>query len=104
MTLFRMFGIRVHAGILHNTLWPSGFPPTGRGQRLVLKLDTPFWRRVPVATIGVSPECERQLDQLTKGHQPPMFQTRAQFLQSIRADPRLLPMTSVRSRSCSAAG
>jgi len=79
MTLFRMFGIRV-VPILHNTLWPSGFPPTGRGQRLVLKLDTPFWRRVPVATIGVSPECERQLDQLTKGHHPPMFQTRAQFL------------------------
>ena len=104
MTLFRMFGIRV-VPILHNTLWPSGFPPTGRGQRLVLKLDTPFWRRVPVATIGVSPECERQLDQLTKGHHPPMFQTRAQSCRSTsRRSRRLLPMTSVRSRSCSAAG
>ncbi|HMF36626.1 MAG TPA: glycosyltransferase family 4 protein [Isosphaeraceae bacterium] len=79
MTLFRICGIRV-VPILHNTLWPSGFPPTGLGKRLVMKLDTPFWKRVPLATIGVSPECERQVDQLTKGHHPPIFQARAQFV------------------------
>jgi len=78
LTLFRMFGIGV-VPILHNTLWPSGFPPTKIGQRLVQRLDRAFWRRIPLATIAVSPECERQVDQLTNWKHPPILQTRAQF-------------------------
>jgi glycosyltransferase involved in cell wall biosynthesis len=65
--------------ILHNTLWPNGFPPTSLAKHLVMKLDRAFWKRVPLAPIAVSPECERQVDQLTKGRHSAIFQTRAQF-------------------------
>lgn len=77
--LFRLFGIRV-VPILHNSLWPSGFPPRKLIPRLVRWLDAHiFWRRVPTAVIGVSPECERQVDQLRPKKLYTVFQTRAQF-------------------------
>ncbi|MGE5754300.1 MAG: glycosyltransferase family 4 protein [Planctomycetaceae bacterium] len=77
-TLFRLMGIRV-VPVLHNTLWPHGFPPTRPVPRLILWLDSLFFRRVPMATIGVSPECTRQVEQLTRGRHTPLLQVRAQF-------------------------
>jgi glycogen(starch) synthase len=77
--LFRLFGIRV-IPILHNSLWPTGFPPKKLVPRIVSRLDALlFWRRVPAAVIGVSPECERQVDQLRGKKRYTIFQTRAQF-------------------------
>jgi glycogen(starch) synthase len=78
-SLFRMMGIRV-IPILHNTLWPHGYPPTRRIQRAILALDSFFFRRVATAVIGVSPECTRQVEQITRGCPPPLFQCRYQFL------------------------
>lgn len=78
MALFRLFGIRV-VPILHNTLWPSGFPPTRLIPRLVLRLDAFFWKRVPTAAIAVSPECERQIFAVAGQVRYPIFQIRAQF-------------------------
>jgi glycogen synthase len=78
-TLFRLMGIRVIA-ILHSTLWPHGFPPTKRSERAILALDSFFYRRVATAVIGVSPECVRQVEQLTKGQPPPLYEIRAQYL------------------------
>lgn len=78
-TLFRICGIRV-VPILHNTLWPKGFPPVKPIPRLVQWLDSAlFWRWIPAAVIGVSPECERQVDQLRGKKRYPIFQIRAQF-------------------------
>jgi glycogen(starch) synthase len=77
-TLFRLMGIRV-VPILHNTPWPHGFPPTRPVPRMLLWLDSLFFRRVPLATIGVSPECIRQVDQITGGRHTPLREVRAQF-------------------------
>lgn len=77
-TLFRLAGIQL-LPVLHNSLWPSGFPPTRLVPRLVLWLDSLFFRWVPVAIIGVSPECTRQVEQITHGRHAPLLQIRAQF-------------------------
>jgi glycosyltransferase involved in cell wall biosynthesis len=77
-TLFRVLGIPVVA-VLYNTLWPHGFPPTRMVPRLILWLDSLFFRWVPMATIGISPECTRQVEQLTRRRHPPLHQFRPQF-------------------------
>jgi glycogen(starch) synthase len=78
LSLFRLAGIKVVV-VLHNTLWPAGFPPTGRVQRMIARLDALFFRYVPIGTIGVSPECIRQVEQLTGRSHLPLYQIRAQF-------------------------
>ena len=65
-TLFRLAGIRV-VPVLHNSIWPNGFPPTRSIPRLICWLDSLFYRHVAMAVIGVSPECTRQVEQLTPG-------------------------------------
>ena len=77
--LFRLARIPVIT-VLHNTIWPSGFPPTRLIPKLIQRLDALFFRWGSSATIGVSPECVRQVDQLTKGHHGPLYEIRAQFL------------------------
>ncbi len=61
--LFRLFGIKV-VSILHNTLWPSGFPPRKPADRIVKWCDKWFFRYGANAITGVSKECETQLVQL----------------------------------------
>jgi glycogen(starch) synthase len=77
-TLFRLMGIRV-IPVLYNTLWPNGFPPTGRIPRAILKLDSFYYRYVPTAILGISPECTRHVEQITRGRHAPLYQIRAQF-------------------------
>lgn len=61
--LFRAFGIKV-IPILHNTLWPSGFPPQKKQDRVIQWLDKWFFRYGANAILGVSKECEIQLVEL----------------------------------------
>jgi glycogen(starch) synthase len=77
-SLFRLMGIRV-IPVLHNTIWPHGFPPTRRIPRAILALDSLFYRYAATAVIGVSPECTRQVEQVTRGQHAPLYQIRAQF-------------------------
>jgi glycogen synthase len=84
-TLFWMLGIRV-IPTLHNTLWPSGFPPTRPIPRAILALNGLFFRHVATAVIGASPECIRQVEQLTHGRPPPLYQFRYQYLRQTFAD------------------
>ena len=77
--LYRLFGIRV-IPVLVNSLWPNGFPPTRPGPRLVLWLDSFFYRWVPEAILCISPECARQVAQLTSGRHRPLLRFNAQFL------------------------
>ncbi len=72
------FGVRV-VGSLHNTVWPSGFPPRRLVQRLVLWTDGLFWRRFADGLLAVSPECERQVRQLAKRFDAPAEQYRAHY-------------------------
>jgi glycosyltransferase involved in cell wall biosynthesis len=76
--LFRLFGIRIIPDLL-NTLWPHGFPPTRGVPRAILRLDSLLFRHVATAVIGISPECTRQVEQLTRGRHAPLYQIRAQF-------------------------
>ena len=78
MALFPLLGIPV-IPILHNSLWPKGFRPESRGQRIIQWLDGMFWRRVPRAVLAVSPEVQRQVEELAGPHHRPIHQIRAQF-------------------------
>jgi glycogen synthase len=77
--LFRLMGIRV-VPVLYNSIWPHGFPPTRSIPRLICWLDSLFYRHVAMAVIGISPECTRQVEQLTPVGHPPLYQVRAQFM------------------------
>jgi glycosyltransferase involved in cell wall biosynthesis len=77
-TLYRLLGIQVVV-VLHNALWPDGFPPTRPVPRLIQWLNSLFFRWVPVAIIGVSPICTRQVEQLTGGRHKALRQIRYQF-------------------------
>ncbi len=74
----RLMGIRI-IPVLHNTLWAHGFPPTRPIHRMILWLDSFFYRSVATAVIGVSPECNRQVEQLTGNRHAPLYEIRAQF-------------------------
>jgi glycogen(starch) synthase len=78
MSIFRLFGIKV-IPVLHNTLWPSGFPPTSLVRRLLLILDSIFFRWLATATLGVSPACLRQVDQITRSKSGPLYPFTIQF-------------------------
>ena len=78
MTLFRLLGIKVVL-MMHNSLWPSGFPPTSRSRKLILRLDSWFFRTIPTATVAISPECTRQVQQITRGRATAQYQMRTQY-------------------------
>ena len=78
MSLFRLFGIKV-VPILHNTLWPSGHPPTSLKSRTILFFDALFFRWFATAALCVSPECRRQVDQITSGQHGPLELFTIQF-------------------------
>jgi glycogen(starch) synthase len=76
--IFRLFGIRV-IPVLQNSLWPTGCRPTRLVSRVVMRLDSWFFRWVPTASLCVSPECGRQVDELTGGRHTPLYYHLAQF-------------------------
>lgn len=65
--------------VMHSTLWPMGFPPKRKVDRLLRWLDGLFFRRFAAATVCVSPECERQVRQVARVLKGPIYQCRAQF-------------------------
>lgn len=77
--LFRLFGIKV-IPILHNTLWPSGFPPKRLIPRGVAWCDKWFFKYGANAIMGVSDECRIQVKTLAGTRcTNKFFQFRAQF-------------------------
>lgn len=60
LSLFRFAGIKV-IPVLHNTIWPAGFPKASLAKRIVRRLDGYFFRNSAHAILGVSPECLRQV-------------------------------------------
>ncbi len=65
--------------VLHNTLWPMGYPPQRTMDRLLLAMDGWFFRHIAAATVCVSPECERQVRLAARTPKGPVTQCRAQF-------------------------
>jgi glycogen(starch) synthase len=78
LTMFWLLGIPVAVN-LHNVLWPNGYLPVRKKDRLILLLNSMFFRHIAIGAIGVSPECERQVK--TVARYPIAFhQYRCQFL------------------------
>ncbi len=65
LSLLRLFRIPVIA-VLYSALWPRGFPPQRRFERLLLAMDAQFFRRAAAATVCMSPELERQVRTVAK--------------------------------------
>jgi glycosyltransferase involved in cell wall biosynthesis len=74
----RFLGIPVIA-VLHNTLWPMGYRQRRWKGRLLLKASGIFFRHVASATVGVSPECARQVREIAGKPRGPVLECRAQF-------------------------
>lgn len=78
MSLFRVFGIKV-IPIMHNTLWPAGYPPTTLSARVIRFLDMCFFRWCASAVLAVSPECLRQVSGITGGKHCNLYPFTIQF-------------------------
>lgn len=79
LSMFRLAGIKV-IPVLHNTIWPAGYPQAGLVKRFIRRLDGAFFRNCAHATLGVSPECLRQVRALA-GQVPSerLIEMRGQF-------------------------
>lgn len=78
LALFRLCSIRV-IPVLHNTLWPRGRRYKSRVRGLIGRLDGIFFRKFATATICVSPECKRQVVEITSGQHGPIREMAPQF-------------------------
>ena len=63
LSLLRLANVEVVPD-LHCTFWPKGNRPLAIRHRILQGLNGWFWRNVPMATISISPECERQVLEL----------------------------------------
>jgi len=77
LALFSLMGMKVVTN-LHSVYWPAGYPPKSKIHKLIMLLDGWFFSRFADASMGVSPESERQVCILA-GRPVPFFQHRAQF-------------------------
>ena len=95
LPLFSLFSIKV-IPVLHNTLWPAGYPPRSLVQRLILRADAVFFRIFADAIICVSSECYRQIVAVTGGRSNRVFTMLPQFDRELfgltPAPPHSLPL------------
>ncbi len=66
LTIPAMFGVKVITD-LHCTFWPRGYRSASLYERMLQGLNGWFWRQIPIATICISPECERQVHEIACG-------------------------------------
>ena len=74
----RLLGVKLIPS-LHFALWPVKNRPTRRVACWLLKVDGWFFRSQAAATICVSPECERQVRELSRTLCGPIYQSRPQY-------------------------
>jgi glycosyltransferase involved in cell wall biosynthesis len=79
LMLFKLAGIHV-VPVLHNTPWPKGFKPTRAIPKLILRLNAVLFRRGASAVIGVSPECLRQVTEMTGDRRDGLIEMRGQYI------------------------
>lgn len=73
-----LFGIKV-IPTLHCTFWPAGFRSNKKFKSFIQKLNGLFWKNIAIATICVSPECERQIKEISKDIKGPIYHALAQY-------------------------
>jgi glycosyltransferase involved in cell wall biosynthesis len=76
--LLALFRIPVVA-VLHNSLWPMGHRPRRGLAQTLCRLDGFFFRHIAAATVGVSPECVRQVREIAGTTKGRVLECRAQF-------------------------
>lgn len=74
----KLFGVKV-IPTLHCAFWPTGCRSMKWDVRLRDRLNGWFWSHIADATIAVSPECERQVYQISTSPRGRVFQSRAQY-------------------------
>lgn len=74
----KLFGIKIFPQF-HNTFWPKGYPPLGRLQRIMLKLDAFFLKNIAKVAFCCSPEIKRQIEEITNKQNCPTYVFKAQF-------------------------
>jgi glycosyltransferase involved in cell wall biosynthesis len=82
--------------VLLNSLWPMGFPPSRRSDRILSFLDGVFFRRVAAATVCISPECERQIRTAAGRLKGPVYQFRPQYREGFLSRVNPVPQHSIR--------
>jgi len=78
MPMFQLAGIPV-VPILHNVLWPAGFPPRSIKAKVKAAIDLPFWKRVKGPALGVSEEACRQIRAIRGDGCEPVYRFLPQF-------------------------
>lgn len=95
LSLFSLFSIKV-IPVLHNTLWPAGFPPRSIVRKIILFADAIFFRWFSHYIICVSPECSRQVQEVARCQPSKIILMKPQFdrnLFSLRPPlPHVLPL------------
>ena len=87
LVAFKLAGVPVAVNF-HNVRWPIGYEPKGGVKGIVRKLDSWFFRRVPIALLGCSPECGFQARTDGADHLP-FFMWTGQFMpDGFRQPPR----------------
>jgi len=77
----KLLGIKIFPHF-HNTFWAKGYPPNGKIQRLLLKLDAWFLTYIASGALCCSPEIQRQIVEITKDKGCPTYWFKAQFYKS----------------------
>lgn len=85
LPIFQLAGIPV-LPILHNVLWPTGFPPRGLKAKAKAALDLPFWRLVKGPVLCVSEEACRQVQAIRGAKRGPVYRFIPQFRRDYFAD------------------
>jgi glycogen synthase len=65
--------------ILHNVLWPAGFPPRGLKARVKAAIDLPFWKLSKRVALGVSEEACRQIEAVSGARRASILRFVPQF-------------------------
>ena len=59
---------------IHCMLWRKCAPPPGRGQRILRRIDRPFWRRSAAVVLAASRDIIQQIDELAGAERRPVVE------------------------------
>jgi glycogen synthase len=85
LSLFRLTGAKI-VPVLHNTLWPEGYPPSGLIAAARRRIEGFLWRRCVWLTIVVSPAARRQVEIVSGVCPKPILVMRPSFPAATFAD------------------
>jgi glycogen(starch) synthase len=90
LPMFQLAGIPI-IPILHNVLWPAGFPPRGLKSKIKASINLPFWKQLKGPALGVSEESCRQVRMVCSQKSGSAFRFFPQFRREYFADIPLPP-------------